>query len=258
MRHVTLRWGMTLLAFTAGIPLSGIEAAGQPTPLMAQGVEEQGKRSPTTLKMPMYQPPKRGAPGGRVGGGTRGPGDDLPAVFVLAPDHMGLTVQEQPDLYWYISKPTPHPIELAIIFSEGAQPLAPLIESRIPSPTKPGMQRIRMSDYGIRLAPGKQYQWFVAVVTKPSRRSNDILAGGFIERVPLPEAVTAKLAKADKEQASHVYAEAGLWYDAVMAISSLIDAAPKDTVLRNYRSALLQQVGLREIADYDLKQVAIN
>jgi hypothetical protein len=249
---------MTLLAFTAGIPLSGMTAAGQTAPLTSQGIEEQGKRSPTTLKMPMYQPPKRGAPGGRVGGGTRGPADDLPTLAVLAPDHMGLTTQEQPIVYWYLSKPTTLPIELAIIRSLGVQPLSPLLEKRLPAPAQPGIQAIRLADLGVKLVPGEQYQWFITLVVKADRRSKDIVAGGFIERAGPPEAIQAKLDQAGKESAAYVYAETGLWYDAVMALSDMIEAAPNNSLLRKQRAALMQQVGLPEIAKYDLKHATAN
>ena len=48
----------------------------------------------------IYKPPKRGAPGGREGAGTRGFREALPTLAILAPqDHTGLTAQEQPVLY---------------------------------------------------------------------------------------------------------------------------------------------------------------
>ena len=39
-----------------------------------------------------------------------------------------------------------------------------------------------------------------------------------------------------------LYAEAGLWYDAVAALGDLIDRAPTDRALLDQRSALLRQV----------------
>jgi hypothetical protein len=40
-----------------------------------------------------------------------------------------------------------------------------------------------------------------------------------------------------------------MWYDAVAAISEMIDAAPQDQALRKQRAALLSQVGLSAIND---------
>ena len=36
-------------------------------------------------------------------------------VVVIAPDHTGLTLQEQPTLYWYVSKKVPIHVELTVI-----------------------------------------------------------------------------------------------------------------------------------------------
>lgn len=258
MSYLKIATCIFVLAFMAWIPLPKTAAADQPARSMSPGLEEPNKGPTNALGMPVYKPPKRGAPGGRVGGGTRGSGDDIPALSVLAPDHVGFTTQEQPTLYWYISKATSYPIELAIIHSQGTQQLKPLIETRLPSPAQAGVQRIRLADYGVRLAPGSQYQWFIAVMTKPDRRSKDVIAGGFIERIGPPEAIQTKLDQAGKTSAAHVYAETGIWYDAVTALSDMIEAAPNSGVLRKQRAALLQQVGLPEVAEHDLKYPTAN
>jgi hypothetical protein len=192
--------------------------------------------------VPVYNPPKRGAPAGRVGGGTRGGTQrDVFVLSVLAPDHSGFTTNEQPSLYWYISNSTSLPIELTLMDPQGIQPI---LETRLPPPIKAGIQRVGLADYNIHLAPGAAYRWFVTVVPDADRRSKDILAGGAIERVDLQEELKAKLAKAKSNETPFVYAEAGLWYDALKAISDLIDAAPQNQELRNQRTALLKQVGL--------------
>jgi hypothetical protein len=190
--------------------------------------------------MPVYNPPSRGAPAGRIGGGTRG-GQNVFVLSVLAPDHSGFTTSEQPSLYWFISNPTSLPVELTLMDPQGVKPI---LETQLPSPTKAGIQRVRLADYNVRLAPGAAYRWFVAVVPDADRRSKDILAGGAIERVDLQEDVKTNLAKASDKELPFVYAQAGLWYDALKSISDLIDAAPQNQELRNERTALLKQVGL--------------
>ena len=195
---------------------------------------------------PVYSPPSRGAPGGRIGGGTRGGGQNVFVLSVLAPDHSAFTTTEQPSLYWYISKPTSLPVELTVMDPQG---IKPILETQLPSPTKAGIQRVRLADYNVRLAPGAAYRWFVAVVPDADRRSKDILAGGAIERVDLQEDVKAKVAKASDKELPFVYAQAGLWYDALKSISDLIDAAPQNQDLHNQRTALLKQVGLPSTDD---------
>ena len=197
--------------------------------------------------IPVYNPPSRGAPGGRVGGGTRGTGREIFVLSVLAPDHTGLTVNGQPSLYWFISNPSSVPVEVTVADPAGTQPL---LELQLPPPVQRGVHRIRLADHNVRLAPGVPYRWFVAIVADPSRRSRDILAGGTIERIALPEGLRPKLAQADKAQLPFLYAEAGLWYDAFGAISELIESAPNDPELRKQRAALLAQAGLPELPEY--------
>ena len=191
--------------------------------------------------VPVYNPPSRGAPGGRIGGGTRGGSQNVFVLSVLAPDHSGFTTSEQPSLYWFISKPTSLPVELTVMDPQGVQPI---LETRVPAPVKAGIQRVRLADYNVHLAPGAAYRWFVAMIPDADRRSKDILAGGAIERVDLQQDVKAKLAKASEKEIPFIYAQAGLWYDALKSISDLIDAAPQDQELHNQRTALLKQVGL--------------
>jgi hypothetical protein len=208
--------------------------------------DSQPKAATVTAAVPVYKPPLRGAPGGRIGGGTRGSGREVFVLTVLAPDHSALTVSEQPSLFWYISSATSLPIEVTLMDLRTTQPV---LEKQLAAPAAPGVQRLRLADHGVRLEPGVPYRWFVTIVPNSNRRSRDILAGGSIERIQPPEALTAKLTQARKEEAATVYAEAGVWYDALSAISDQIDSAPNNATLRKQRATLLAQVGLPPVGE---------
>lgn len=209
---------------------------------------DSGKRAATPVVAPVYKPPTRGAPGGRVGGGTRGK-DQVFTLSVLAPDHTGLTSQDQPVLYWYVSKPLSSPIELTIIDAG----TTPIVEKVLPPPTKSGIQRLPLAEHGVHLEMGKQYQWFLTLVADPNRRSKDVLAGATIERLALSDSLATQVAGEDRLSAARHYAEAGHWYDAIALLSEQVEANPLDPKNpRAQRAALLQQVGLQEIAEYDL------
>jgi hypothetical protein len=193
----------------------------------------------------VYKPPLRGAPIGRVGGGSRGTGETGSNLLALVPDHVGLTIKEGPSLFWYLSKQTPYPIELTVIEYQAIQPL---IENHIKPSVHPGVNRIELADYGVHLSPGVSYQWFVSIVSDPDHRSKDIIAGGAIERMDISEALRNKLSHANRTEVPHIYAEAGLWYDSLSAISDLIDSSPNDQELKTLRASLLKQVGLGKVA----------
>jgi hypothetical protein len=200
---------------------------------------------------PTYKPPLRGAPGGRIGGGTRGGGEESRYLSALVPDHTGATVQEQPSLYWFLPQTTKYPVEFTII---EAKTQKPLVETRIRQPVQPGVQCVRLADHGVRLKTGVHYQWFVALVPNPDQRSKDIIAGGEIKRVDLQPWVRTKLDRAGKANAPFVYAEAGLWYDALSALADLIATKPDNSLYHRQRASLLRQVGLKEAADYEARQ----
>jgi len=79
----------------------------------------------------------------------------------------------------YISAATALPVELTVMDPDTTQPL---LEIRVATPIEAGIHRLRLSDHGVRLAPGRAYRWYVAVVPDSGRRSRDILAGGAIQR----------------------------------------------------------------------------
>jgi uncharacterized protein DUF928 len=213
-----------------------------PPPLDAQQKPPDARASDAkATAVPEYKPPMRGAPGGRVGGGTRGTGREAFILSVLAPNHTGLTTSPQPVLYWFISSPSSLPVELTVVDPQKADPL---VELQIKPPITQGVHRVRLADHGVRLEPGVSYQWYVAVVPDAGRRSKDILAGGSIERVAPPDGLAGRLAQASKADQPSVYAGASLWYDAMAALGDLIDEAPQDRALLERRSTLLRQVGL--------------
>jgi hypothetical protein len=240
---VTLALVVTLVG-TA--PVSGQSPQPAPTPAApAKPTPPQGSEAPRPqIALPVYKPPLRGAPGGRIGGGTRGVAGQSLALSVLAPDDRALTVSEQPTFYWYISSRTSLPVEVAIM-DPGT--VAPVLEVTLPGPTEAGVHAIRLADHGVRLRAGVPYRWYVAVVPDAGRRSRDVLAGGTVERiVPAPE-LAASLTSAGSPERASLYASAGLWYDALTALGEMIDRAPADPEPRRLRAALLKQVGLPEV-----------
>jgi hypothetical protein len=201
---------------------------------------------------PTYKPPLRGAPASRVGGGSRGADSaGAPRIAVLAPDHTGYTTQEQPNLYWYLSKPVATRLEITVINDSSVQPL---LEKKLETPIQAGIQCLRLKDLGIKLKPGVEYRWFVGLVADPLQRSNDIIASGTIQRNEPSPALLEKLSRADKQSIPFIYAEEGIWYDAITSISESIAANPKDMSLRQQRAALLEQAELNEPASFDKTQ----
>ena len=204
-----------------------------------------------TNHIPIYKPPLRGAPAGRVAGGTRGGDQAFPFLCLIVPEHVGLTISSQPVLYFYESKTSPYPVEFTLIQEQG---ISPIVETRIPPLGKPGIQSIRLADYGVHLEPGIQYKWFIALVLDAQHRSKDILAAGGIELIQEVGKIKDELAASPVSQAPNIYAEAGLWYDAFDSLSSQIATVPNDAGLKKKRDSLLEQIGLVQVTGRDLTE----
>jgi hypothetical protein len=195
--------------------------------------------------MPVFVPPNRGSPFARMGGATRSATtDDLPRIEALVPEQAGWTLEEQPVLYWYLSEITDVRTDLVVMRLD---PMETLLETTLPRAEAAGIQRIQLADHGAKLEPGVSYQWLVKLVPDASDRTYDRVVGGGVERVePSPE-LAQKLGDPSASR-PHALAEAGIWYDALDALSEQIDAAPGNRTLWNQRAALLEQVGLPEVA----------
>jgi Domain of Unknown Function (DUF928) len=203
-----------------------------PGPAVAQGEAVQ------------YRPPAKDLAPRRVGGNLRGLPEALPAVAVLAPDHLALTVSERPTLFWYLSRPTTARIELVVVDPRDARPVVEAVVAG----ERAGIQSFSLAERGVRLEPGVAYEWSVAVVADPAQRSRDVVAGGAVQRVEPSAALRSRLAGAGEGGRAAVLAAEGIWYDALAALSEPLAARPGDAGLRERRAAVLEQAGLPDVA----------
>lgn len=212
---------------------------------IASGIKAEKSSQP--MKMPMYKPPRRGAPTITVGGGTRGVTGKIPTVYVLAPNHVGLTTSAQPTLNWYLSDPGSKQFEFLLIDEEGIDPLLELTLDS--SKIKPGIQTINLSEHNVVLKPGVSYTWSVVMISDQTNRSNDIVTSGFIEHQTLDTSIKQRLTKASTKEDVFIFAQEGYWYDAVNSLSTLIEKNPQNDLFKQQRAELLKQVGLLELAN---------
>jgi hypothetical protein len=256
------RWfWITALGVMVPYLLYSAESTNQPPPSVSSGKTTEVKPSiqapPPQPVVPartriVYTPPLRGAPAVRIDGGSRGNGISLTCLTVLAPDSTALTTQEQPSLFWYQSLPQDVPFELTLLADNTIQPLLMIHH---PNARAAGIQRLNLAEHNVKLVPGIEYEWVVALVVDPENRSKDVIASGWIKRVEPSPLLRSKLENAVAEDLPSAYAEEGIWLDSLTAMSALIEAQPKDKALQEGRVALLEQVGLTNAATYAASQI---
>jgi hypothetical protein len=99
----------------------------------------------------------------------------------IVPDHVGLTLQKSPVLYYFISEPTTLPVRFTLIESRTDHVVVDML---LRSPDHSGFWPVRLEEYGIVLDPGVEYRWFVTVIKNADSPSKDLVAGGAVECCP--------------------------------------------------------------------------
>ncbi len=164
------------------------------------------------------------------------------SISLLTPnDHVGLTISPRPTFSWYVSVPT-----TAMQFA--------LVEPGVPKPVlvkqlqvKSGIVQFALPQNVPELSVGKPYRWTVSLVCNTKRPSENIYVRSWIVRVA-NKVDKQKLATTTSERdRATVYAQSGIWYDAITVISKAYLAHPKDRLTAEYLRLLLDQVGLSQV-----------
>jgi len=185
-----------------------------------------------------YRPPTRGDTRRTEGSGSRGCGKDTVSLNLLIPDdHLPQTVSSHPKFLWYVSD-TNSPLRFTLV-EQGVSKT--LFDKRFTA-EKPGIVELKLPDSSPGLEIGKNYRWTVSIICSPSRPSENIYATGRISRIPMSDELNLnkQLASADNnKQRARIYAEAGVWYDAI--------AASYENPDKSYFTSLLSQINLNSL-----------
>ena len=156
----------------------------QPTLPVPESPPSQPETSPAQPPV-AYLPPPKPFPGARVDGIQGNSQGDTPQLYVLAPDHTGLTVREQPVLYWFLTQPTDHPIDMKIIEEDNQRVV---LDARLLPPIGEGTHQLNLEDYDVRLLKDVSYRW-TGTINMPAN-SLVVTATGFVRRVDPPSSLS--------------------------------------------------------------------
>lgn len=202
-----------------------------------------------------YTAPNRGQPQRTSGTGARGCNDGTPVgLNLLVPnDHVGLTSSGHPTFLWYLSQPPEAALEFSLVKPGEAQPL---FVTQI-QPESAGMVAMTLPEDLPALEPGEKYRWSVSVICNAQRRSGDVFAQAWIERVELPAAMAEQLKAATSEaQKAGIYAQAGYWFDALNAMYNTYTTQPENTSVKDAMLSLLEQGGLMSVVEKERERLA--
>jgi len=174
-------------------------------------------------------------------------------IAPLVPQSPGLTVTDQPTLYWYMSYWWKGDIELTLNEFGASEPVIEHLIKRSDCDENINddlICHLRLVDYDVHLKPDKDYEWFIFIVMDPEQRTSDWLASGFIRYTKPSKQLTESLKLSSLEQQYQVYKQKVLWYDAIDYLSVQIVKSHNNQALRKELATWIKQVEMPLVADY--------
>lgn len=189
--------------------------------------------------------PSKGAPGQRTYAAAR---TDCPAfeksmTALVPPTNIGLTISEHPTFWFYIPyQPTSaNPVEFLLINDKNST----VYKTTLQLTSTPGIISISLPQNAPLLENGKKYNWLLSFMCDPANRLKDTFVKGYIERVSVNSNLKNHLEKAStSRERILLFAENGLWYDALTLLAEERRKKPKDAqIAKDWKDLLLSSEG---------------
>ncbi|MBG1269635.1 DUF928 domain-containing protein [Nostoc sp. WHI] len=257
-----------MLAFSCtSLLVSQTSVVGKPTPGSSLSDAYGGLRLRSDAKTILAQAttfnkpplPPGPPPGGRSrGGAKRGesaacpPAEpDLTALTPFTEENSvinvwGNTTVEHPNWFFYV--PYTKNSDYAVEFVLQDQDSNEVYKKAIALPDKPGVIRVSLPSAAPALALNKQYRWFFTINCDKKKNSPPTFVEGVIQRVELNPATVKKLETTEPLKRYAIYAQNGIWYEALTILAELRQKNPKDATLKAEWQDLLKSISLDDIA----------
>ncbi|MBL1178255.1 DUF928 domain-containing protein [Pantanalinema sp. GBBB05] len=216
-------------------------------------------------------PPDRDAPGRRGGGAGRGCGAGNQSITALMPEYQqalergtitkvwGTTTTERPTFWFDIPYENGAIAAMEFVLQDNSSPAREIYRSAIVPPMAPGVISIRLPASVPPLEGGKLYQWFFKVrlqcgsdltAAKPQIQKADL--NGWVQRVSPSPTLTHQLQQATPQQQAALYAQNGIWFDALTTLAEQRLTHPQEAHLIADWQTLLRSIGLEPLTTKSL------
>ncbi len=220
--------------------------------------------APMKLRLP--PPPQRGIAGNRAAAASR---NACPIVAqpltAIVPEYRstqgnrvwGLTKMEHPTFWFYVPYAKPALVDISFTLQDESNPSEKKIvyrNSTIAATLTPGMTQITVPKSSLALTPDRPYHWFLELNMSCTNGQRPIFVQGWIQRVELDRNLSNQIDRATPTEQVALYAENGLWHDALNTLANLQIAKPQDSELTQDWQNLLDAIGLKDLADRPLDE----
>ncbi|MCC5640521.1 DUF928 domain-containing protein [Nostoc sp. CHAB 5844] len=246
-----LLFGLTL--GYAGFLASQTLALATPVPMASHNMK-------TISQQVNFNPPKPPAdppPGGRPWGGAKRGScpqvkQDLTALvpFTQEPHSVtnvwALTTSAHPTFWFYV--PYSQKANLPAKFVLQDQQSNEVYQQAIALPANPGIISVSLPANAPTLAVNQQYRWFLTFACEKQEQSPPVYVEGVVKRVSLRPEITKELQTATPLQQFAIYAQNGIWHEALTTLAKLRQEHPQDTALKTQWQDLLLSIRLGNVA----------
>ncbi len=236
-RHCVLSVA-SAVGLSCSILLSGYTTIAQTSSTLVQSQS-------SAANVGFVPPADDGAPAYSRGGATRNPECD--ALQVLPENGSGLTAETRPMLQAYFQAGVKR-VWVKIESDDGSELYTYGEDEYFTLPEGKGFAEVPLPDSLVELTPNKRYSWTMALLCDSEFDVNSPSVKGGIQRVD-SIASLAETASMSLQEKTRVYAEAGLWYDYISALTLMKEENPDSMQLLQNWEAALRAVDLGIIFD---------
>jgi Domain of Unknown Function (DUF928) len=203
-------------------------------------------------------PPNLGAPKGRTGGGaSRGTCAESQAMHAVLPSNATrsytLTALEHPTFWFYLPN-RPHPeTHLEFVLQDAADRYVYKTVFTQPNASA-GLLSVTVPEQSSPLIANAAYSWTLSLQCGATSPSQMVFIRGVIQRVAIathPESApilsTAITSSSSQAMTAQLYAQQGLWNDAITILAQALQAQPTNPSIAQAWKDLLGQSGLSEL-----------
>jgi Domain of Unknown Function (DUF928) len=224
-------------------------------PIALQMSLTSAKATPIKLKLP--PPPQRGIAGNRSAAASRDKCPQVsPPLTALVPKYQerrvwGLTQMERPTFWFYVPYTNSSIVDMSFTLQDESNPAETKIvyENLTISPAqKSGLMQVTLPSSIEPLATNKTYHWFLKLNMGCRSGQRPLFVDGWVQRIDMDRHLSVQIQQATPTAKVALYAENGLWYDALATLANLRLTQPQDTALNQDWQNLLDAIELGELA----------
>lgn len=253
-----MRTYLPLATFSLALTLNLVTVNFPSSQALASITGSQREAIPEELnQLAQYNPPSNiGAPSSTAGGGSRSgdcsenPKNTRRLITALMPDFslgkgVVLTVSERPEFLFYLLE---HEKQMAEVVLKDENE-KDIYRQNLSISGKSGIISITLPQNVATLEIGKNYHWYFSVICNPRNRKKDVFVDGLIQRIQAPSTLTSQLQGATERDRVKLYAEAGIWYEAVATLAELRRKNPNDSTLADDWKRLLESAKIKDVGE---------